>query len=236
MLKRTKKAFTLIELLVVISIIALIGSGSVMLVNWNSGKQSLRTAQQQLMSAFEEARLLSCSKNARSRVLIYKGDDLTRKLRQVGLVYEYFDEDGNSLGWASYSNAIMLPKGVFFVPTSGEYNAYATLPETFKGQRLMYSTFRNGTTGAPSIVGISHFGSRKPQSMGEGNGDWYCYEFSPEGLSENPSAQIVVATGSLNASGKYVQSNPYDILGFRIVKSGKCVGFSDYAEIEGTFQ
>ena len=75
MLKRTKKAFTLIELLVVISIIALIGSGSVMLVNWNSGKQSLRTAQQQLMSAFEEARLLSCSKNARSRVLIYKGDE-----------------------------------------------------------------------------------------------------------------------------------------------------------------
>ena len=236
MLKRAKKAFTLIELLVVIAIIAVVGAGSVLLVSWNSSKQSLRTAQQQLMSAFEEARLLSCSKNARSRVLIYKGDDQSRKLRQIGLVYEYFDDKGNSVGWSSYSTPVMLPKGVFFVPPSGEYNAYAMLSDSFKGQRIMYSTFHNGTTGAPSVVGISQFGSRRPQTMGEGSGDWYCYEFSPEGLSENPSAQIVIASGIMNSAGKFVQDNPYDILGFRVVKSGKCVGFSDYSEIEGTFQ
>ena len=235
MLRKTKKAFTLIELLVVIAIIVAV-AGSALLVRWDSTSQSLSAAQRQLMSVFEEARLLSCSKGARSRVLIYKGNDLARKLRQVGLVFEYFDENGNSVGWSSYSTPIMLPRGVFFVPPSGEYNESVVLADEFKGTQKICSSFHNGTSGAPSVVGISQFGSARPQSMGEGSGDWYCYEFSPEGLSENPSALIVVAAGIPNSAGKYVQQNPYDILGFRVVKSGKCVGFSDYSEIEGTFQ
>ena len=230
---RKKRAFTLIELLVVIAIIAAIGSGAVLLVKWNSSKQSLLAAQQQLMSAFEEARILACAKATRARVLIYKGDDVSRKLRQVGIIYEAFDEYGDKMGWVSHSSGAMLPKGVFFIPPSGEFKTLVDLNSAYKESDVIKSTFRNGLTGAPSVVGMSNFGSRVPQSIGEGGGDWYCYEFSPEGLSENPSAVIVLGIGSVNNKGRIVLENPFEIMGFSILKMGKVVGFREYAEIEG---
>lgn len=228
-----RKAFTLIELLVVIAIIAALGAGGVALVKWNTSKQSLLTGQQQLMSAFEEARILACAKATRTRVLIYKGDDVSRKLRQVGIIYEAFDEYGENMGWVSHSAGATLPKGVFFIPPSGEFKTLVDLNPAYKESDVIKSTFRNGLTGAPSVVGMSNFGSKVPQSIGEGGGDWYCYEFSPEGLSENPSAVIVLGMGNINSKGHIILDNPFEIMGFSVLKMGKVVGFREYAEIEG---
>ena len=229
-----KRAFTLVELLVVIAIIAIVSAASILSVSIGSGKQALIAGQQALISVFEEAKLVANGKNARARVLIYKGDDASRKFRQVGIIYEYFDKYGNSVGWVSHSSGAMLPKGVFFVPPSGEGDADLEIQEPYKKTDLPRSTFRNGTTGAPAAVSMPNFGSVRPQIVGENNGDWYCYEFSPEGLSENPGATIVVAPGSVLPSGKYLVENPYMVMGFRIVKSGKTVPFSDATDIEGT--
>lgn len=235
-MQNKRSAFTLIELLVVIAIIAVIGAGGVALVKWNTSKQSLLTGQQQLMSAFEEARLVATSKGTRARVVIYKGDDVSRKLRQVGIIYEAFDEYGENMGWVSVSAGAMLPKGVFFVPPSGEFKTLVDLNPQFKDSDVIKSTFRNGLTGAPTVVGMSNFGSKRPQSIGEGGGDWYCYEFSPEGLSENPSAVIVLATGNINNKGQIILENPFEIMGFSVLKFGKVVGFKEYSEIEGNIK
>ncbi len=232
-MRRKRRAFTLVELLVVIAIISVIGAGGVMLVNFNSGRQSLVTAQQTLMSSFEEARILACAKSAKARVVIYKGDDNSRRLRQVGIIYESLDDDGNSNGWVSHSSGTMLPKNTFFIPPSGEFNSQVKIDsDSMSEADVINSTFSNGATGAPRVVGMANFGSRRAQSVGEGNGEWYCYEFSAEGLSENPNARIIVATGTQNAKGEFIMKNPFDILGFTVLRTGKTVGFTDYEEIK----
>ena len=219
----------------VIAIMAIIGAGGVALVSFGSGKQQLVTAQQTMMSMFEEARILASSKNARARVLIYRGDDPARKLRQVGVIYEAYDENGNNLGWVANSAPIMLPKGVYYVPPSGEFKTFAKVADDFNEAEMIYSTFRSGMTGSPDVVGMTDF-SRRPQSVGEGNGEWYSYEFSPEGLSENPSAGIIVAAATMNNKGELIVDNPYNILGFVVLRTGRTVGFTDYSEIKGNLR
>lgn len=235
-MQKTKRAFTLVELLIVIAIIAVVSVASVLSVQIGSGKQALMAGQMSMMSVFEEAKLVANSKSTRARVVIYKGNDLSRKLRQVGIIYEYFDEYGSSLGWVSHSAGAMLPKNVFFVPPSGESDSAIEVQEPNKLSDLIRSTFRNGTTGAPTSVSMPNFGSIRPQSVGETNGDWYCYEFSPEGLSENPSATVVLAMGSVSNGGKFLVENPFLVMGFKIVKSGKTVPFTDYSDVEGTIK
>jgi prepilin-type N-terminal cleavage/methylation domain len=263
-MNRKRKAFTLIELLMVIAIIAIISAGSIAMAKWRSDKQSLTAAQQTLMSAFEEARLMAISKNARSRVVIYKGDDPGRKLRQVGVLYEAFDEFGKNMGWIASGMPVNLPKNTFFIPPSGEFRSHIKFgaltgesatssdddidPESalgkMKASEVIYSTFNSGTTGAPSVVGIDEF-SIRPRSMGEGNGEWYCYEFSPEGLSENPSAVIVLGIGTPvyeskigpdsieGYKHKIVMDNPYDIMGFVVYRQGRIAAFTEYDQIDG---
>ncbi len=233
---RTRKAFTLIELLVVISIIALIGAGSIALVKFNTEKPSLRAAQQTLITAFEEARMMSLSKNVKSRVLIYRGNDVDRKLRQVGVVYEAMNAQGDFMGWISTSAPALLPENTFFMPPSGEAKSFVIFDEGVRESDVLFSTQNSGSTGAPRVVSMNEF-TRSPQSLGEGNGDWYSYEFSPEGLSENPSACILVATGFIRGSnGMFYLKNAHETVGFVVYKTGRLAAFKDYEEIKGNIQ
>ena len=258
-MNRKRKAFTLIELLMVIAIIAVISAASIGVARMRADKQSLIAGQQILMSAFEEARLMAISKNVRSRVVIYKGDDPGRKLRQVGILYEAFDNEDRNMGWIASGMPVNLPKNVFFIPPSGEFRShikfggdegdvdFESAAGKLKESEVVHSTFKSGVTGAPSVVGIDEF-SRNPRSMGEGNGEWYSYEFSPEGLSENPSAVVVLGIGypvyeskktTNDIDGykyKIIMENPYDIMGFVVYKTGRIAAFSDYDQINGNIR
>ncbi len=203
--------------------------GGVAMLRMQGSSQLAGSAQQVLISAFNQAKNLASSKHERARVIIYKGDDDERMLRHIAILYEETDEDGNSDGWVTVSES-MLPKGSFFIPPSSDFNSYCdVVGEGYTNFDVIKSTFSNGTSGVSSIVGISQL-TTQAQNMNEGSGEWYSYEFAPEGFSENTGSVVAVGVGSLNGT-KFIISKPEEQLGF-VVRRFNCIGFSSYYEMK----
>ena len=232
---RVKSAFTLIEMLVVIGIIAILSTGISML-NMNDSAQPIYTGNRLLMTAFFEAQTNAIKRQTDTRVIIYRGDDLSRKLRQIGVLYKVYDEDNVEKGWVSLNKGFLLPEGVFFVPPEGEFSTMVKLQGKISKSDVFKSNFKNGYTGAFSRVGISEFPSSVPLSVAEGNGDWYAYQFSSDGLSLNPGAQIMLANGFLDPKGVLIIDNVYSQMGFVVRKLGNTIPFTGYDEMEETLK
>ena len=98
------------------------------------------------------------------------------------------------------------------------------------------STFNNGYSGAFSRVGLSEFPSAHPLSVSEGNGDWYSYQFSSDGLSLNPGAYVMLAGGNLDAKGVLLVDNAFSQMGFVVRRLGNTIPFTDYGEMEETIK
>ena len=91
-----KSGFTLIEMLVVIGLISVLAMGISML-NMKDASQAIYSAQRSMMTAFYEARTTALTRQTDVKVIIYKGSDISRKLRQVGVIYKVKGEDGLDL-------------------------------------------------------------------------------------------------------------------------------------------
>lgn len=229
MKKHTKKAFTLVEILVVMGIIAVL-LGGVSMLKMQGSSQLTGSAQQVLISAFSEAKNLASSRHSRTRVLIYKGSDDLRRLRHIAVLYEEVDEDGDSKGWIT-SSETNLPNGAFFVPPKEDFDTFCTVVGGYNISDAIMSTFNNGASGVSNTVSIKRL-SIKPETMTDANGDWYSYEFAPEGFSENAGSWVLVAAGKMDVQGKLRIENPKEQLGFVVRKFGNCIGFSDYMEMK----
>ncbi len=230
-----RKGFTLIEMLVVIAIISVLSMGISML-NMKDTSQPVYSAQQSLITAFYEARVAAMQKQSDVRVLIYKGPDLTRRLRQVGVIYRSKGRDDMELGWVALNDGFIMPQNVFFVPPEGDFEKFVKLGKDIESSEIFKSTFNNGYTGAYEIVNITQFPSRQPEALTEGSGDWYSYKYSSDGLSLNPGAYVMLAMGRMDANGMYVIDNPYAQVGFVIRLLGHTVPFTGYDEMEETIK
>jgi len=229
MKNRNKSAFTLIEMLVVIGIIAILALG-ISMIRFGGATQSLSSAQQVMMSSFYEAKNAALAKHARVRVLIYKGPDYERTLRQVLIAHEILDENSGDSTWSVISETT-LPKGSFFVPPETDFLNLCSIKGEYEVGDVFKSTFNTGVSGVPYTVGLSE-ASLIPQMMNENGSDYYCYEFAPEGFSENANALVMLAAGKLDAKSKLQVENPNEQLGFVIRRFGNCVAFKDYLEME----
>ena len=234
-MRSSRQAFTLIEMLVVIGIIAILSTGISML-NMKDSAQPMYSANRTMMAAFHEARTNAIKRQTPSRVIIYRGDDLSRKLRQVGVIYKVKGNDDEVKGWVALNRGIMLPEGVFFVPPQGDFSTMVKLQNGLSDSDVFKSTFNNGYTGVFNRVGLSEFPSATPLSVSEGNGDWYSYEFSSDGLSMNPGAYIMLVAGNLDSKGVLLVDNAFSQMGFGVRRIGNTIPFTDYGEMEETIK
>jgi len=225
-----KSAFTLVEMLVVIGIIAVLALG-VTMMRFGGATQSLASAQQVMMSSFYEAKNAALAKHARVRVLIYKGKDYERTLRQVLIAHEVLDENTGDSNWAVISNTT-LPKGAFFVPPEADFLGLCSIGGEYEIGDVFKSTFNTGMSGVPFTVGLSSAAGVIPEPMSENGGDYYCYEFAPEGFSENANALVMLAGGKIDGKNLLQVENPNEQLGFVIRRFGNCIAFKDYLEME----
>ncbi len=228
MSRPSRRAFTLIEMLIVIAIIAILSVG-ITQVNIEGIGQKTYTAQRNLMTAFQEARMTALTKQTNARVIIYKGDDISKKLRLYGVIYE------TSNGWVALNSGGMLPEGTFFVPPEQEFDKFVSIPKSadFTSQQVFKSTFNYARTGAMPVIGIGEFPSNEPQTLHLGaGGDWYSYQFSSDGMSENPGARVMIATGKVNNKQMLQIDQVYDEVGFVVRKFGNTIAFTDYTEME----
>ena len=230
-----KSGFTLIEMLVVLGIIGLLSVGISMLQN-SDPEQAIYSAQRSLMTSFYEARLAAITRQTDVRVIIYKGPDETRKLRQVGIIYRVKNEDGLDLGWVALNSGFIMPRNTFFVPSASDFSSFVKVGKNVSASEVFKSTFNNVYSGAYNIVGMDTFPSVTPFTVSEGNGDWFAYQFSSDGMSLNPGAQVMLAMGHLDADDYYVIENPYSQLGFVIRRIGNTVAFSGYDVMEQTLK
>ena len=148
-----KSGFTLIEMLVVIGLISVLAMGISML-NMKDASQAIYSAQRSMMTAFYEARTTALTRQTDVKVIIYKGSDISRKLRQVGVIYKVKGEDGLDLGWVALNDGFRMPEGVFFVPSASNFSSFVKTSGQTSPSEIFKSTFNNGYTGAYEIVGV----------------------------------------------------------------------------------
>lgn len=232
-MKKTRGAFTLIEILVVLGIIALMASGITML-SMRDSSHGIDSARHSMMTAFYMARTTAVSKRAPTMVIINKGSDITLRLRQVGVIYRV-ERNNAYIGWAALDDGFVMPEGVFFVPPESDFSSFVKLGKDVKENEIYYSTFNDIYSGSNSIISIKEFPSKNPQPISTGSGDWYCYQFSPEGLSMNPGALITLAAGRQNNAGTFTIDNPMRQLAFVVRKLGHTIPFAGYDEMEEVF-
>ncbi len=228
-----RTGFTLIEMLVVIAIISVLSMGISML-NMKDSSQAAYSAQQSLITAFYEARVAALQKQTDVRVIIYRGSDRPRRLRQVGVIYRSKGREDMELGWVALNDGFIMPQNVFFVPPEADFDKFVKAGKDVEAGEIFKSTFNNGYTGAYEVVNIGTFPSRQTESLTEGSGDWYSYKFSGDGLSLNPGAHVMLAMGRMDADGTYIIDNPYSQVGFVIRLLGHTIPFSGYDEMEET--
>ena len=230
-----KKGFTLIEMLVVIAIISVLSMGISML-NMKDSSHSAYSAQQSIITAFYEARVTAMQKQTDVRVIIYRGDDQTRRLRQVGVIYRAKGRNDMDMGWIALNDGFIMPQNVFFVPPENDFDKYVKLGKNIENSEVFKSTFNNGYTGAQEVVDIPTFPSRQTVTLSEGSGDWYSYMYTSDGLSQNPGAYVMLAMGRMDSKGIYIIDNPFAQVGFVIRRIGHTIPFTGYDEMEETIR
>lgn len=218
---RGQRGFTLIELLVVIAIIAvLLSLGAMGLSGLNGGKgvaNSVSTSE----ALFEEARMAALGRGCYTRVLVDATDPKKEAnyLRRMFIIQEKSVDDGNggqkfdrdasgeAQSWELKSRALYLNQGVYFSQQLSRDSEGGQTPKmSFTGDKQDY------------------------------NGDYYYYEYNPEGLCTKAGARFVIGAGILPKGSQEPRTTgaaKRDFGGFVLWKNGRSSLIRDPQQIEG---
>ena len=183
-----RSAFTLIELMVVIGIMALVAVGLGRALS-DTGGNSLATGQTTLAAMVNSARAQAAVSQTETRLMIYAtrppAGDAEKFLR---LLQVFRAEPQGSNTWVPVGAAVVLPRGIYVVPTStaGLLSAGVTWPTN----PPLLSTLGNPVN------------PNQPAGTPFGNSTAYFLEFKADGtitqMGTQAYARLLVATAVLS--------------------------------------
>lgn len=241
---RRHAAFTLIELMAVVGIIVLIASVVLALNPGNPG--GLLAAQSTAASLFKTARLKAQTPlptrdgkkldYGRARVLILKDptkpEQHLRLMRVIvgGVEVDPAKPNNNPQSkdyfWYSTEIESVLPKGNFMIDEDA----------TIVGGEVAFDIKQRSNVShrdaIPTTMLMNYEHSLKGSKDGEGDKEWYFYEFGDDGTSNMISATFMIGEANWNPVKKQpVFLNNKDISGLWISPTGETIPFSDSDEM-----
>lgn len=214
-----QRGFSLIELLTVIAIMSVLMTVAAIGIGGATGGKGVANAVSTSEAIFDEARSIAVSKRTNARVLIavksaeeMRGNVQAREnhLRRMIIAYQDLDDDGRPTeDWTVSSRGVLLPDQTFF------------------SQELSKADHKTGG----GIIERVTLGAPAKEDF---RGDYYAYEFNPEGICTTPGASFVVGTGTLPPNQdkpRVTGSAKRDFGGFVIWRSGRTSMFRNPDQI-----
>jgi prepilin-type N-terminal cleavage/methylation domain-containing protein len=242
---RRHAGFTLVELIAVLAIVLLIGSVVLALNPGNPG--GLVAAQNTAASLFKAARLKAQTPlaprdgktlfNTRARVLILKDPtEMEQHLRLMRVIVGGAELDPKNPNpnpeakdyfWYSTNLEVVLPKGTYMID---EEAVVANGQEAFDTKQRSSVSHRDSMS--KTMLLNSQLDDARGSKDGEGDKEWYFYEFADDGTSNMLSATFMIGEGMWSQGKKQpIFNNNKDISGLWISPSGETIPYSDSSEM-----
>ncbi len=205
--------FTLVEMLVVIVIMSILMTAGAIGLSGMGGK-GVSSGVASVEALFDEARTIAVSQRTNVRVLVAK--DLTNvpeaNLRRVVIAREALKKDGSvdTGKWELVSRPLTLPDQVYF---SQEYSMKN----------------HDSGTGGLDVEPL--------QGKASTAGQYYSYEFNPEGICITPGASLVLGMGTRPVNAKpgdlprVTAAGKRDFGGFVVWRNGRTSSFRSPEQI-----
>jgi prepilin-type N-terminal cleavage/methylation domain-containing protein len=240
---RSQSGFTLLELVVVLSIMVILSTMGFVASEATAPPGAVNAGRNTLHGLMRFAREQAIMRGSNAMLIInYDSSDADKFLRYAGVIVE---EEYNLEDWKAAHSGVYLPKGVFFVPQSGEgadgfeFDAQWLLADV----RSQYHCSNGDSTKAIGGVEYPVLNTIRLDAATEeepgGEQDWIGYQFGPDGRVKgvdfaacsadggSQSNHIVVGTARYQPEGGLLFQDSEQARGFIIRLNGVSYAVDD---------
>ncbi len=201
-----RSGFTLLELLVVIAIIGLMISFG---VGFSGRSTEMGSAQRLVGTLLEQTRIQASTKASRARLIVY--DDHADPEKYHRFLRVVVEQEADN--WVPADNdGVYLPKGVFIVPDSDNFNTVTTSSKQKEWDPDAYTVW----TGRFQWTNPE---PKTPKEKAEGAKTYAYIEYSSRGTTGSYKiafAQAVPSGLTRSNSNTYFFNNPQRVVGLRL--------------------
>ena len=236
---RSQSGFTLLELVVVLSIMVILSTMGFVAYEATAPPGAVNAGRNTLHGLMRFAREQAIMRGSNAMLIInYDSSDADKFLRYAGVIVE---EEYNLEDWKAAHSGVYLPKGVFFVPQSGEgadgfeFDAQWLLADV----RSQYHCSNGDSTKAIGGVEYPILNTIYLDASTGEEQDWIGYQFGPDGRVKgvdfaacsadggSQSNHIVVGTARYQSEGGLLFQDSEQARGFIIRLNGVSYAVDD---------
>ena len=236
---RSQSGFTLLELVVVLSIMVILSTMGFVAYEATAPPGAVNAGRNTLHGLMRFAREQAIMRGSNAMLIInYDSSDADKFLRYAGVIVE---EEYNLEDWTAAHSGVYLPKGVYFVPQSGEgadgfeFDAQWLLADV----RSQYHCSNGDSTKAIGGVEYPILNTIYLDASTGEEQDWIGYQFGPDGRVKgvdfaacladggSQSNHIVVGTARYQSEGGLLFQDSEQARGFIIRLNGVSYAVDD---------